>query len=616
MKKILYVVLAVLMIGATGCEDFLDSESYTKKNSENFPVNSSDADQLLVGVYATLNQTQNNTQCSPLLIMELASDDRFGGGGENDKTFQAWNQLMVDQLDVLKPTWKVRYDGVNRANMAIASIETAMEEGKDKDQKLGEALYLRGYSYFDLAQLFGNVPLIEAAPQNVSEAETAPVQRDAKDVMQFVLTDLWRAYEMMPAVKWNEVSSGVVTKWAAAAMMARAYLFYDGVHAGGNMDAVPLLVGEDGAGKSSLTKEDVIAALEDVKNNSGHQLVSDYRSIWAYSNSTAKNGGTVSVGSDGIAHTLKYDYVSDATPWIRDGENPEVVFAIKCTSLAEWIGSRLGNTNQLALFFSIRNGGNGADQYVNTFPFGQGWGAGPVNPQLWDEWPNDDPRKKASIYNVAEEATNLEGSTPYAYGFDSQWEETGLWQKKIVAVTRTGKDADGKDVLCNHFASSKDYYAADDELQGAGRDNFQVGFATDLIIIRYADVLLMHSELTGTATGINEVRSRVGLPGVGYSFDALQKERRYELAFEGTRWLDIRRWGIAASQLEGMTGTPIFNAAVATRQKNQGGGWASRYQATNGYWPIPQSEVDISNGAFKQNPGWDASNGVYVSWSN
>jgi len=616
MKKIVYVLLAALMIGTTGCEDFLDSESYTKKNSENFPLNANDADQLLVGVYATLNQTQNNTQCSPLLVMELASDDRFGGGGENDKTFQAWNHLMVDQLDVLKPTWDVRYRGVNRANMAISSIETAMEDGDDKNQKLGEALYLRAYSYFDLAQLFGNVPLIEAAPENVKEAEVAPEQKDAKEIMQFVLTDLWRAYDIMPSVQWNAVTSGVVTKWAAAAMLARAYLFYDGVHGNGNMDAVPLLVDEEGGGKSSLSKDDVVSALEDLKNNSGHQLVSDYRSIWAYTNTTAKTGGRVTIGADKTEHTLKYDYVSDADSWIRDGDNPEVVFAIKCTSLAEWIGERLGNCNQLALFFGIRNGGNGADQYVNTFPFGPGWGAGPVNPQLWNEWPNDDPRKKASIYNVADEASDLEGGTPYRYGFDSQWEETGLWQKKIIAYTRTGKDADGNDVLCNHFASSREYYAAEDELQGSGRDNFQVGFATDIILIRYADVLLMHSELTGTANGINEVRARVGLPGVGYSMDALQKERRYELAFEGTRWLDIRRWGIAASQLEAMSGVQIYNNANPTFQRNQGGGWASRYQATNGYWPIPISEIEISNGAFKQNPGWDASNGVYVSWAN
>lgn len=614
MKKLIYLLLTVFAVAATGCEDFLDSESYTKKNSDNFPVNANDADQLLVGVYATLNQTQNNTACSPFLVMELASDDRFGGGGENDKTFQAWNQLMVDQLDVMQPTWEVRYRGVNRANMAIASIESAMEEGETKNQKLGEGLYLRAYSYFELAQLFGNVPLIESAPDNVKEAEIAPEQKDAKEIMQFVLTDLWRAYSIMPSRQWNAVSSGVVTKWAAAALMARAYLFYDGFHANGNFEAVPLIVSEDQEGKTTLTRDDVVGALEDLINNSGHQLVNDYRSIWAYTNITAKNGGTVSFGD--TEHTLKYDYVADADAWIRDGENPEVVFAIKCTSLSEWIGDRLGNCNQLALFFGIRNGGEGEKQYVNTFPFGQGWGAGPVNPQLWNEWPNDDPRKVASIYNVANESTALEGTTPYSYGFDAQWEETGLWQKKIIGYTRTGSREDGSAGLCNHFGSSQEYYATTDELQGTGRDNFQIGFATDIIIIRYADVLLMHSELTGTADGMNRVRTRVGLPSVGYSLEALQKERRYELAFEGVRWLDIRRWGIAATQLERMTGAPIYNAGNGRSQKSQAGGWANRYQVTKGYWPIPQSEIDIANGAFTQNPGWDASSGVYVSWAD
>jgi hypothetical protein len=601
------------MIGATGCEDFLDTESYTKKNSSNFPINATDADQLLVGVYATLNKTQNNTQCSPLLVMELASDDRFGGGGANDKLFQSYNQLMISGLDELRPTWTVRYQGVNRANMAIASIESAMAEGDEKNQKLGEALYLRAYSYFDLAQLFGNVPLIEAAPENVDEAKTPPAQRDAKEIMQFVLTDLWRAYEMMPVVQWSAVQSGVVTKWAAAAMLARVYLFYDGFHANGSLEPAPLVAGEEG-GKTSLTKEDVIGALDNLKSNSGHSLTPDYRSIWAYTNSTAKAGGPVVTG--GISHNVKYDYVADAPTWIRDGENAEVVFAIKCTSLASWNADRLGNCNQLALFFGIRNGGSGGDQYVNTFPFGQGWGAGPVNPQLWNEWSDDDPRKKASIYNVEDEATDLEGATPFRYGFDAQWEETGLWQKKIIAYTRTGKDAQGKDVICNHFGSSSAYYAAADELQNAGRDNFQLGFATDIILIRYADVLLMHSELTGTPDGINQVRARVRLPAVGYSMENLQKERRYELAFEGTRWLDLRRWKIAATQLEKTAGVPIYNSANPAVQKSQAGGFASRYQLTNGYWPIPDTEVTLSGGAFKQNPGWGATEGIYVNWAN
>ncbi len=82
----------------------------------------------------------------------------------------------------------------------------------------------------------------------------------------------------------------------------------------------------------------------------------------------------------------------------------------------------------------------------------------------------------------------------------------------------------------------------------------------DLVLIRFADVLLMQSELKGDATGMNKVRERAGLPAIGYSLQALQNERRWELALEGTRWNDIRRWHIAAAALQKQIGTPIYIA--------------------------------------------------------
>ena len=79
-------------------------------------------------------------------------------------------------------------------------------------------------------------------------------------------------------------------------------------------------------------------------------------------------------------------------------------------------------------------------------------------------------------------------------------------------------------------------------------ENMQLDNTMDLIMIRLADVYLMHSELTETNTYMNKVRERAGLEPIAYSLENIQKERRYELAFEGVRWNDIRRWGIAATE--------------------------------------------------------------------
>lgn len=584
MKRILYFAAFALLL--TSCEDFLDTESYTKKNTGNYPKTADDAIQMVTGVYATLNKPIANVQNTYFYAAELASDDRFGGGGENDKDMQVIDHLLYTNIDRFKSFWSDRYSGISRANMAIANLDK-VEDEELRNQLMGEALFLRAYFYNELVEMFGSIPLITQVPQTVGEAQLYPAQATAEEVYAFIASNLKQAISIMPDNKWNETVSGDghITKWAAEALLARVYLFYTGFY---KKDALPLL-GEDGKISGSIPKSEVVAALEDCISNSGHSLVPDYRSLWPYSNKLSKK---------------HYAYVSDAPEWVKDGDNPEQVFAIKCSHLASW-GTTIGYSNQYMLHFAIRSHG-GADQYKNLFPFGQGWGAGPVSPKLWDEWkaaePND-PRREASI---------LDGSaTPgYVYGADKQMEESGYWQKKIIATTAAKSEKpDGSiDALFNSFTSSEEYYGDGES------DDFQLAHEIDLNIIRFADVMLMHSELTGTNTQMNKVRQRVGLPGVAYSLEALQKERRWELAFEGVRWSDIRRWGIAKEALAKQLGTNIYNRGVATTMKNQGAGYAARYDATKGFMPIPGSEIDLSNGVLKQNAGWDAS-AVFVSWN-
>ncbi|MDR1556698.1 MAG: RagB/SusD family nutrient uptake outer membrane protein [Tannerellaceae bacterium] len=572
MKKIV-LYLFIFVFAGTGCESFLDTESYTKKNSSNFPLNEDDAEQLLTGVYTTLSKGQESPGNTYFFTAELASDDRYGGGGENDKDFQVVTHLLYSNLDRYKSFWSAKYTGVARANMAISNLAT-IENEEVRNQKMGEALFLRAYTYFELVQLFGDIPFIERAPEDVDEAQTPPAQLPAKDIFAYIATDLKQAYEIMPSYPWNQLRSGTVTKWAAAGMLARVYLFYTGFY---QESSLPTSEGE------AITKDFVVGALDNCIANSGHGLIDDFRSLWPYTNSESKKD---------------YEYAKEAPTWVKDGENKEHVFVIKNSHLGDW-GTTIGFANQYSLYFAIRSGGK--IDYHNTFPFGQGWGAGPVTPNLWNEWKEDEPddiRRVASIYDVTTE------STDYPFGEDAQMEETGFWQKKIIATT--AYKANGVD-LYNSFTSSTAYY-------GDGEtDNFQLGHETDLIVVRHADILLMHSELTETTTGINAVRARAGLPPLAsYSLAALQKERRYELAFEGLRWGDLRRWHIAEAALPRKYGQPIWNRGIATTMKPQQGGLAARYKATQGFMPIPQSEIDLANGALKQNPGWDIA--PFVSW--
>ena len=584
MKNIFYIAFAALVF--TGCENYLDTESYTKKNTGNYPETADDAIQMVTGVYSTLNKSIANVQNTYFYAAELASDDRFGGGGENDKDMQVLDHLLYTNMDRFNTFWSDRYSGISRANMAVANLDK-IEDEELRNQLMGETLFLRAFFYNELVELFGNIPLITNVPQNVAEAEEYPAQAPAENVYASIASDLKNAISIMPSKNWKETVSGEghITKWAAEALMARVFLFYTGFY---EKEALPLL-GEDGTVSGTVTKNEVVAWLEDCISNSGYDLVSDFRSLWPYSNKLSKKD---------------YPYVQDAPDWVMDGNNPEQVFTIKCSHMASW-NTTIGYSNQYMLHFAIRSHG-GTDQYKNLFPFGQGWGAGPVSPKLWNEWETAepaDPRREASILNGSQ-------TTDYIYGADKQMEESGFWQKKIIATTAAKSyNPDGTiNELYNNFTSSTEYYGDGES------DDVQLSHEVDLNIIRFADVLLMHSELTGTADGLNRVRERAGLPDVSYSETALRNERRWELAFEGTRWSDIRRWGIAKEALADQLGSVIYNRGVATTMKDQGAGYAARYEATKGFMPIPQSEIDLSNGVLKQNAGWDAS-AVYVSWN-
>ena len=577
---------AIILIFAvfSACENFLDSADYTTKDENSFPQSEKDANQMLVGVYAILNVSHAQGINSWLQIAELASDDRFGGGGVHDKECQAFSHFLYNNPNQFNTFWSDRYTGISRATSAIAALEL-MPDGDLKNQKIGEARFLRANWYFELVQLLGDIPLLKELPEDVSEALKPPAQAPQEEVFKMIATDLWDAYSTMPSLNFDQFISGTVTKWAAGAMLARVYLFYTGFY------KKPDLPTETG----SVTKQQVIEALADIIAYSGHDLLPDFRTLWPYTNSVTKKD---------------YEFATDAPTWVEGSKNREVIFAIKMNSLGNW-ETTVGYSNSNCLFFGIRSENT---NYEDCFPIGGGWGFGPVNTKLWNVWPAEDPRRTASIWNYANPEEN---AGAYKWGSDSQMEETGMWQKKIVATTAYGKGGDPTS-LYNSFWSDPAYG------DRAG-DDFQLGHGSDLMIIRFADVLLMHAELTETVDGINKVRARANasknpagtLPMIAaYSLQALQDERHWELAFEGLRWGDIRRWGIAAEKLNDIYGAPVRNIGNQTVMKPQKAGLKTRYEQTNGFFNKPQDQITLAGDEtlLKQNPGWTGEGISYDGW--
>jgi hypothetical protein len=571
MKKIIYFIAAALV--CLSCEDYLDTENLTKKDTTNFPISAEDADQMVTGIYSTLSMAVSNPQTSYFYAAELVSDERFGGGGENDKLMQAIDKLMNSEPDMFKTFWEARYKGVFRANMALETLDNCAVDEATLNKYKGEAHFLRAFFLHELTEMFGEVPLaLSTEPVNIPRTE-------ADLVYGQIAYDLKQAISMLPAGRYNTIESGHATKWAAEALMARVFLFYTGFY---NKTELPLGNGL-GENAGSVAKTEVISWIDDCIANSGHGLIDDYRRIWAYSNKFT---------------APEYDFVKDladaGTTWVVDGnENQEHVFVVKCSKMANW-GTITGYSNQYLIHFGLRADNGGED----TFPFGVGWGAGPVNPTLWTDWEKAEPndiRRQASILDVSTE------SKAFVFGADKQVEEAGFWQKKFVGI----RAHDGEGTLKNTFATLQ--WGRDD-------DDFQLGHVQDLLVIRFADVLLMQSELKGDADGMNKIRARAGLSSKSYSLDAIKNERRFELAFEGRRWADIRRWGDAAALLARQQGVAIYNRGLPDVMKAFGGGYAKRYEETQGFFPLPVSEIDLSEGVLTQTAGWGTATAEYPGW--
>ena len=126
----------------------------------------------------------------------------------------------------------------------------------------------------------------------------------------------------------------------------------------------------------------------------------------------------------------------------------------------------------------------------------------------------------------------------------------------------------------------------------------------------------MQSELKQDPTGLNRVRERSGLAPVAYSLEAIKNERRYELAFESIRYWDLLRWSgpsldEAGDALNKQNGFKLINAAEVVDMVKFD--YKARLKATQGYWPIPQTEIDLSDGVLEQNPGWEPT-AMFVDW--
>ena len=597
-------IAAVFAIGLTSCEDFLDSSNYTEANTGNYPASPSDLNKELAALYGVMNQYSTDPLQSPWFVPYLMSDDANGAGGTGDVESHAISHLMASKEALFDNAWHNTYVGIARASAIIYAVDAFNWTGQEKtrNQLLGEAYFMRGLFYLWGVQFWGDIPAYWAA----AAPDPCPQQSAENVIFPHILADFVSAANLMSHGA-TSFGDGHATKGAAEGMLARAYMFYQGFYkkagelASANLADVAFDFQQEGAG-TSLSKAQVVGFLEDAINNSGYKLVEDFRLLWQYSNElTAKD----------------YPFVSDLAAkgkyWAGNG-NSEEMFQVQFMNAGSWNGNiGMGFTNMASLYCGLRCDDDGAGHSngdAGEMPFGQGWGQGTINANLWDDWSDDDPRKTATILNTAEEIPSFVFTTTCS-------EDAGYYNKKWMPITCAGSSFDN----FNKYYTWWGVYRNSLKISAPNDNSFQGDHYCDMVLLRLADVMLMHSELTGTADQMNKVRARAGLPATTYSWQNIKDERRWELAAEGIRFNDLRRWSgknggetcEAAKALQRQDGSRVnYTGHWTVIHHGQGVGgssWAKRYADTDGFLMIPPSQILITNdeNVLKQNAGWGAS---------
>ncbi len=626
MKKYILSAFAVLSAATlfTSCNDMLDTDPRkTEVTDAVFPGKVADVESELSATYAIMNtmgggDSDNN---NIWFWWEVMSDDCYGSGGLQDNKVKSLHHLVEMSVNQFTEPYKLLYGGIARATSAIETIDNVpwREDQKAlRNQLLGEAYFMRGLYYLWLSQLFGDVPLITSSVvtpemEEQADAETA--------IYPQILSDMVSGKNLMGTDRG--FGDGHANKYVAEAFIARAYMFWAGFYkkagelAGGSGPAIDL-VEQEGCSGGSLSQADVVAGLKDIVSSGRYKLCEDFRSLWQYSNSLLWDEA-----HDGTGHA--YEFIADMKrencfdmPGMGNG-NTEELFQVQFMNASNWnitgsYNAQRMYSNYISVFWGLRNGSTAQNGDRNfTYPFNQGWGQGTPSCNIWDDWSAaersggagkeyTDLRKKASLIDLDNELES------YTYEKDD-CEESGYSVKKYAEVNLDAGAANND----TWWALAEGYTGStlENKMQG---DHFE-----DFYLMRYPDVLLMLTELTGDAQYMNQVQKRAGVPQTAYSLKAVQDERRWEFAFEGIRFNDMRRWSgkdsgegsYAAKALQAQRGKQIVclgDKANKRTMEHMTCSWTKRYAETNGFLAKPQTEITVKNGKLKQNPGWDAAN--------
>lgn len=617
------LVSAVLLVGAFGlvsCEDYLDKAPQSDigveqpyKNFKNFQGFTEELYNCIP--LLTASQYHNNWNFGDDEYWEPNEPRMFANQIEQGNYWD-WNNSLFNHFKKggnpssnnrfeKGSLWGLSWYGIRKANVGIANLEL-MIEGTQEERNLiaGQLYFFRAWYHFTLMQYWGGLPYID---QVLPSDEVLKLERlSYQETADRVAEDFKRAAELLP-VDWDETTAGKATlgnnNLRINKVMALAYLGKNLLWAGS-----PLMNYESTGSQTYNTEyckqaADAFAEALKICESTGRYQLADFSQysqlFYTYNQSGKIPGLKEAIFMENLAETgyrWRWNQVNDYRPMTINASG------IKVNPTANYVDN-YGMANGLPIVDPVTK--DPESGYDPEYP-----------------WKNRDPRFYHDIIFDGVKCTNsnLGENRQYASLFTN-----GLYR------TNNGTKA-----VLTGYMNSKFTSKLMNDYDGFKENNVMV-----LSFMRLADVYLMYAEAVAigygtpqsTAPGysltavqaVNKIRTRAGVGHVADKFlgntetfmSEVRRERAVELAFEGHRFGDLRRWmlllqrpytlkmAIEFDRAKDVTSAELFANPQNGRVLNlrQTILFERKFELKHYWFPFLRDDVNMYK-EFKQNPGW------------
>lgn len=570
-------ICAIAVLALASCGDRMDYKEYNVYDKDYITQNFARVGGFMTNLYNTVDYDFGNFS-SGAMLASASDESEYSHQGNAIEDFYNGAWSASNAKENLPSGWTKMYQGIASANAVLGEfMDATFDElmlNTDYNAQMHrynnyqyEARFMRAYYYFNLVKTYGGVPLIDRV---MTAEEVNQLSRSsADDIFTFIISEcddikdlIVENYSDLGQYALNAEETGRADRLAVLALKARAALYWASplFNTSGDRERWHL---------AALYTKQLIDACE----TRGKALANNYEDLWS-----ARAYNSAAIAKE-IIFGRRYNSTS-AGDHVVEGYNYPVGIE----------GGTGGNcpTQNLVDAYDMKNG------LPITDP-ASGYDA--ANP-----YANRDPRLAATI------AKNGDVWPTY------QTAALQTWQGGVNGEPQTNATPTGYYLkkLCNGSIS----LASSSTVQNS--THMWITFRLGEFYLNYAEAIFRYlgsadavsAELTMSALeAVNKLRQRAGVGLLPLGLDntsfwtRYQNERMVELAFEGHRFWDVRRWKEADKFFTGITemklsrqedGSIIYNRNQVTRQ------WSEKMYL----FPIPQTER-LKNPNLQQNPGWE-----------